>query len=79
MGIGVFRQRSVEEPSAISQPETVDRMMKAGLCDVTVDATDAVWHGVTYAEDKPNVVRSVRKLIEAGEYPAHLWGENHEE
>lgn len=60
-------------------PETVDRMMKAGLCDVTVDATDAVWHGVTYAEDKPNVVRSVRKLIEAGEYPAHLWGENHEE
>ncbi len=29
---------------------------------------------VTYPEDKAVVVASIKKLVDAGEYPAPLWG-----
>jgi hypothetical protein len=28
---------------------------------------------VTYKEDKPWVVNAIQALIDAGEYPEHLW------
>ena len=31
------------------------------------------WYGVTYKEDKPEVMRKVRELIEKGVYPEKLW------
>jgi hypothetical protein len=34
--------------------------------------TSSHWFGVTYPEDKPHVVASIRKLIAAGEYPERL-------
>jgi UTP-glucose-1-phosphate uridylyltransferase len=33
-----------------------------------------IWFGVTYTEDKPVVIDSLKKLHEQGEYPATLWG-----
>ena len=47
--------------------------MKAGKCDVKVYPTTASWYGVTYSEDKPAVVASIKSLIDSGEYPATLW------
>ena len=35
--------------------------------------TTAKWFGVTYKEDKPNVVASVNELVSAGVYPEKLW------
>ena len=32
------------------------------------------WFGVTYKEDKPVVVESIRKLIADGVYPEKLYG-----
>ena len=45
---------------------------KKATCEVL--STDAVWYGVTYREDKPDVVASLAKLVEAGEYPADRFG-----
>ena len=55
-------------------PSSIDTFVKAGKVDVTVYPTESEWYGVTYKEDKPWVVESIQKLIDAGEYPEHLWG-----
>lgn len=43
-----------------------------GIC-IDVVPTKAVWHGVTYKEDKPEVVRAVKELVDKGVYPQNLW------
>ena len=54
-------------------PGAVDEIMHKGLCDVKVYPTTASWYGVTYSEDKPAVVASIKALIDGGEYPENLW------
>lgn len=54
-------------------PNTIGKMMKAGECDVKVLTTSAKWFGVTYADDKPDVIAKLKALIDAGEYPNGLW------
>jgi hypothetical protein len=36
-------------------------------------SSDAVWFGVTYKEDKPDVVKKIQNLIDKGVYPKNLW------
>lgn len=55
-------------------PTSIDTFVKAGKCDVVVYPTESEWYGVTYKEDKPWVVNAIQSLIDAGEYPEHLWG-----
>ena len=40
---------------------------------VEVLKTDAVWQGITYKEDKPNVVAALKRLHETGVYPDNMW------
>jgi hypothetical protein len=54
-------------------PFVVDDMIREGAAEVAVLPTESAWFGVTYREDKPLVVEAVRRLVEAGEYPARLW------
>jgi hypothetical protein len=42
---------------------------------VEVLPTTEKWYGVTYKEDKPVVVEAIRRMKEAGVYPADLWEE----
>ena len=53
--------------------DVIDKMIKNDSCDVVVYNTTACWLGVTYAEDKPTVVAGIKKLINEGVYPEHLW------
>lgn len=53
-------------------PTVVDSLIRGGKADCTVLDTTSHWFGVTYPEDKPHVVASIRELIEQGEYPASL-------
>ena len=53
-------------------PFVVDELIKEGVADCRVLPTDSSWFGVTYREDKPHVVAEIKKLVEAGEYPANL-------
>lgn len=54
-------------------PISVDTLLKQGKATVEVLSSNDKWFGVTYKEDKPMVVESVRKLKEAGVYPEVLW------
>lgn len=55
-------------------PNTIGKMINDGKCDVKVLTTTAKWFGVTYADDKPDVIAKLRALIDAGEYPSEgLW------
>ncbi len=53
-------------------PTAVDELITAGEAACQVLATTARWFGVTYPADKPVVVETIGKLVEAGEYPSPL-------
>ena len=54
-------------------PALVDQVIRAGQCRLKVLTTAEQWFGVTYKEDKPEVVANVRRLVESGAYPKKLW------
>lgn len=58
-------------------PMFIDELIKAGKVSVKVLDTDDKWFGVTYKEDKPLVVDSVRALIAAGVYKDKLYSDLH--
>ncbi len=53
-------------------PTVVDHLIHGGHTQCAVLKTNSPWFGVTYPDDKPFVVTSIRKLIDAGEYPEKL-------
>ena len=53
-------------------PTVVDHLIHGSHARCPVLQTTSQWFGVTYPEDKPFVVESIRKLIAAGEYPEKL-------
>lgn len=54
-------------------PTEVDVLLKEDVASVKVLTSSDQWFGVTYKEDKPYVVESIKKLKDAGEYPEYLW------
>ncbi len=54
-------------------PIFIDSLLKQGKVNVKVLPTQDRWFGVTYQEDKPVVVESFAKLIEAGVYQKDLF------
>lgn len=54
-------------------PMTVGDLVKSGDATCEVLRTTSTWFGATYSEDKPIVQRSIRALVDAGEYPVSLW------
>lgn len=54
-------------------PSAVNSLVVARQARVKVLRTQASWFGVTYREDRPRVVESVRQLIARGDYPEKLW------
>ena len=54
-------------------PTAVNEMIEEGIAKTKVLESDAAWFGVTYQEDRPVVVESIRKLIRAGKYPEKLF------
>lgn len=55
-------------------PNVIGTLKHDGYCDVEVIETSAKWFGVTYHEDKPDVVKSIGELINEGVYPNKgLW------
>lgn len=54
-------------------PDVVRTAMNEKAVTVDLLKTDSVWHGVTYREDKEEVVTAINKLIEEKIYPNKLW------
>ncbi|MDD3276315.1 MAG: sugar phosphate nucleotidyltransferase [Kiritimatiellales bacterium] len=65
--------RGTELKSEYLLPELIDGMIQRGETVATVLPTNEKWMGVTYAEDKPQVMSGIRALIDTGLYPANLW------
>ena len=55
-------------------PTVVSDLVEKKKASCEVLSTDAVWYGVTYREDKPDVVASLAKLVAEGNYPADRFG-----
>ena len=54
-------------------PIPLARLISEGTIRLTVLDGQESWFGVTYKEDKPGVVKRIRDLISAGQYPEKLW------
>ncbi|MDD6879494.1 MAG: sugar phosphate nucleotidyltransferase [bacterium] len=54
-------------------PDVVFEQIKNNDVTVEVLKTNAVWHGMTYKEDKEDLSNSIKDLISKGEYPDNLW------
>ena len=54
-------------------PTEVDEMLRKEMATVKVLTSSDQWFGVTYKEDKPFVVESIKKLKDTGAYPEYLW------
>jgi dTDP-glucose pyrophosphorylase len=55
-------------------PRIVDRLITEGRAVVRVMESADRWYGVTYKEDKKQVMTALRALKEGGRYPEKLWG-----
>ena len=54
-------------------PDVVYNMILENEAKVEVLSTTSEWYGVTYKEDKEEVVGNIKKLIKNGVYPNSLW------
>ena len=70
-----FRTAAQEDPLKAEYllPIYIGQLLQQGKVSVQVLETRDKWFGVTYREDKPAVVESFRRLIEAGVYGANLF------
>ena len=54
-------------------PLMVDHLIKTGQATCEVLDTTSKWFGVTYPEDRPEVVAKLAALHDAGQYPAQMF------
>jgi hypothetical protein len=63
-----------EQKSECYIPATVGDLVTSGRAKCKVLRSSDSWFGVTYREDRTQVVESIRQLIAQGKYPGKLWG-----
>lgn len=71
--VDFLSRRGTELKSEYLLPELIDGMIKRGETTVSVLPSNEKWMGVTYADDKPQVMAGIRALVAAGVYPDNLW------
>jgi len=59
--------------SELDIPTSLDKFVKKGEIRIKVLMTNARWFGVTYREDKPFVVESIKNMIRRGIYPVRIY------
>jgi dTDP-glucose pyrophosphorylase len=59
--------------SELDIPTSVDKFVKNGEITIQILMSNERWFGVTYREDKPFVVESMKKMIRNGIYPARIY------
>jgi hypothetical protein len=69
-----LKQAGGEQKSECYIPATVGELVTSGQAKCKVLHSPDSWFGVTYREDRPVVVESIRRLIAKGDYPEKLWG-----
>lgn len=54
-------------------PAIVSELINEGIATVKVLPSRDKWYGVTYKEDKPDVMQAMKEKIAMGQYPEKLW------
>ncbi len=68
-----LKEHGQEMKSEFFIPLAADTLIKQGKAAVKVMTSKDEWFGITYREDKPTVVASIKKLVEQGIYPDKLF------
>ena len=70
-----IRSAVIENPQKCEHviPTAVGELVKNNKCTVKVLASKDKWFGVTYREDKPEVVAKIQEMKDLGIYPDNLW------
>ncbi len=68
-----LNEHGLELKSESYIPSLVNQLITDGKATCQVLDTTAKWFGVTYSEDRPQVVMKINKLIHDGVYPAKLF------
>jgi len=64
--------KGMDLKSELDIPTSVDKFVKTGEITIEVLMSPERWFGVTYKEDKPFVVESIRSMIAKGVYPSKV-------
>ncbi|MBQ8550239.1 MAG: NTP transferase domain-containing protein [Clostridia bacterium] len=65
----LFLDKNIEEPKTeFYIPLVIGTLVKNGEKEVRVLASEDRWYGVTYKEDKDDVVKAIGKMIDNGQY-----------
>jgi hypothetical protein len=67
-----LKDQGSELKSECYVPKEVDVLINDNQAEVRVLESTGKWFGVTYPEDKAEVVASIRQLVAAGDYPTSL-------
>ena len=68
-----LQARGQELKSEFYIPTLVNDMIRSGKATCKVLVTTSKWFGVTYAEDRPQVVMKINNLVKEGVYPEKLF------
>ncbi|HEX2968912.1 MAG TPA: sugar phosphate nucleotidyltransferase [Bacteroidales bacterium] len=68
-----INKHGMDPKSELLIPATLDRYIKKDTIKIKVLMSNERWFGVTYREDKPFVVESIRNMIKRGVYPESLY------
>jgi len=74
-GFTAFIRENADNPKAeFYIPSVVNQLIQSGKVRVKVLNCQGRWFGMTYKEDRPIVIKSIRQLIKRKVYPEKLWG-----
>jgi UTP-glucose-1-phosphate uridylyltransferase len=67
-------QRSNDPKAEFYLPTALSDLNERGVANVRLLRSEDAWFGITYREDLPTAQASIRARVDAGRYPAPLWG-----
>jgi hypothetical protein len=64
--------KGMDLKSELLIPSSVDKFVKSGEITIQILMSNERWFGVTYRDDKPFVVESIKNMIAKGVYPSKV-------
>ena len=73
-GFKEFLEKNINDlTSEYLIPSYIFELIEKNIMEVRVLKTDAKWLGITYKEDKQEVVNAIKDMIDKGIYKENLW------
>jgi len=69
-----LRKNSADTAAEFYLPTALSALNENGAARISLLSSSDAWFGLTYREDLPSAQAALKALVEAGRYPAPLWG-----